>query len=193
MKVHVHLLAALLLGLASTVTSQDGDLVTVLIEVGFNTLVRSAANADLVDALLAPEPRKTLFAPTDFAFSSLPEPLFAFLNRPEGKTLLTEILLYHLLDSELFEADLLAAETVTTLSGDSLTITNENELLVNDATVIASNVPTSNGVIHVIDGKIGMHLRLPSYSFLSMSSNGHCFSIARGSHFSKSNYSIGYR
>ena len=189
----MRLFATLLLGLVNAVTSQDGDLVTVLIEVGFNTLVRSAANADLVDALLAPEPPKTLFAPTDFAFSSLPEPLFAFLNRPEGKDLLTEILLYHLLDSELFEADLLEAGTVTTLSGDSLTITNENELLVNDATVIASNVPTSNGVIHVIDGKICTLPRLPGYSFLWTSSNDHPVPFARGSHFSKPDHSIGYR
>lgn len=153
MKLSFSFVAVFVLAFANLVKAQD-DIVSVLIDAGLNTLVQSAAAADLVDILLAPTPSKTVFAPTDFAFaSSLSESFIAFLQRPEGKDVLNQILLYHVLSRELSLADLVVVEEVPTVSGDSITITEEDGVLVNNATIIAPDVPASNGVIHVIDGR----------------------------------------
>ena len=88
-------------------------------------------------------------APTDDAFNGLvPGTVEALLD---DIPLLTSILTYHVLDTEVFSADLVSGEVVT-LNGESVTVDVSNDvIMINDATVIIPNVEACNGVIHVID------------------------------------------
>lgn len=119
---------------------------------GFSSLVAAVTAAGLVETLSSDGPF-TVFAPTDEAFAALPEETLAYLLSEEGKEDLTAILLYHVVPGEVLSSDLagqaLSAETAGGIAVD-IDATMGN-VIVGGATVVAADVETSNGVIHVID------------------------------------------
>ncbi len=63
----------------------------------------------------------TVFAPTDAAFDALPEGTVAsLLEDPTGE--LAQILLYHVVGSQIISTDLSDGQMITTLNGDSITV-----------------------------------------------------------------------
>ncbi len=115
----------------------------------FSTLVAAIVAAGLGDALSGEGPF-TVFAPTNAAFEALPEGLLEKLLLPENKDVLTAILTYHVVSGEVMAADVTAGD-VATLEGSTIAITTDGGVMINDATVTATDVEASNGVIHVID------------------------------------------
>ncbi|MFN8169425.1 MAG: fasciclin domain-containing protein, partial [Candidatus Nanopelagicales bacterium] len=115
----------------------------------FTTLVAAVKAAGLVETLSGTGPF-TVFAPTNAAFEALPAGLLDKLLKPENKEALTKILTYHVLASEVKAADVKPGK-VATVEGSDITITTDGGVKVNDATVTATDVLASNGVIHVID------------------------------------------
>jgi uncharacterized surface protein with fasciclin (FAS1) repeats len=120
----------------------------------FSTLVAAVQAAGLVETLQAPGPY-TVFAPTNAAFDALPAGLVDKLLLPENKDTLVKILTYHVVGSKVMAADV-AAGDVTSVEGSPITITVDGGTVkLNDsATVTATDVEASNGVIHVIDAVI---------------------------------------
>ncbi len=133
----------------STAKTGEADIVDTAIEAGsFNTLVTAAKAAGLVDTLKGQGPF-TVFAPTDAAFAKVPKAqLDALLS---DKAALTKVLTYHVVPGTVKAADVIALTSVATVEGQSLTITVGDSVMVNNATVIQTDIETSNGVIHVID------------------------------------------
>jgi len=115
----------------------------------FSTLVAAIVAAGLGDALSGEGPF-TVFAPTNAAFEALPEGLLEKLLLPENKDVLTSILTYHVVSGKVMAADVTAGD-VATLEGSTIAITTDGGVMINDATVTATDVEASNGVIHVID------------------------------------------
>jgi uncharacterized surface protein with fasciclin (FAS1) repeats len=115
----------------------------------FSTLVAAVTAAGLGDALSGAGPF-TVFAPTNAAFEALPAGLLEKLLLPENKEILTKILTYHVVPSKVMAADV-AAGDVNTLEGSAFAVTTEGGVKVNASNVTATDVPASNGVIHVID------------------------------------------
>ncbi|HAY83905.1 MAG TPA: hypothetical protein DCY42_02995, partial [Chloroflexi bacterium] len=116
----------------------------------FSTLVTALDAAGLVETL-AGEGAFTVFAPTNAAFEALGDALNDVLADSD---LLTQVLLYHVVDGKVMSPDALAlaGSEVETLSGDKITLSIEGEsLYINDAMVTAVDIEASNGVIHVID------------------------------------------
>lgn len=117
----------------------------------FNTLVAAVKAAGLVETLKGEGPF-TVFAPTDEAFSALPEGTVEDLLKPENKDKLTAILTYHVVSGAVMAADVTGAETMAaTVQGQELKINGTDGVKINDATVTAADVKASNGIIHVID------------------------------------------
>jgi uncharacterized surface protein with fasciclin (FAS1) repeats len=116
---------------------------------GFSTLVTAIQAAGLADELKGAGPF-TVFAPTDEAFAALPaDTLDSLLADPDA---LAEILLYHVVSGETLAADISDDQEVATLQGDSITFAIDGDTVtVNDATITATDIAASNGVIHVID------------------------------------------
>jgi uncharacterized surface protein with fasciclin (FAS1) repeats len=112
----------------------------------FKTLVAALTAADLVEALQTPGPF-TVFAPSDKAFSALPEGTVESLLKPENKAKLQNILKYHVVAGKVMSADLVKYVNAKTLQGDNVTLT----LRVNNAKVVKADIKATNGVIHVID------------------------------------------
>lgn len=132
------------------------DIVETAAFAGFDTLVAAVGFAELVGALSAAEPRKTVFAPTNDAFAALPQQVLDFLLTEEGKESLVEVLLYHVVGEELFAADFVDGTIVQTLLGEDVTVTvSGDSITVEASNVIQADVVATNGVIHVIDGTCG--------------------------------------
>ena len=115
----------------------------------FSTLVAAVVAADLAETLSGEGPF-TVFAPTNAAFEALPAGLLEKLLLPENKATLIKILTYHVVQSKVMAADVAAGE-VTTVEGSTFEITTMGGVKVNTANVTSTDVPASNGVIHVID------------------------------------------
>ena len=118
-----------------------------------SSLVAALAQAELV-ATLSGTDEYTVFAPTDEAFEAAGIDLAA-LDTPEGKAILTNILLYHVVPGTIMSSDLSAGvTTVTAANEDSLMVhVTDSGVMVGTemAMVTLADVPASNGVIHVID------------------------------------------
>ena len=114
-----------------------------------NSLVAALAQAELVTTLQGEGPY-TVFAPTDDAFAEAGIDLAA-LDNEEGKALLTDILLYHVVSGEVPSSAVTDGLVAGAVNGDDLTFSVGEGVMVNDANVVLADVPASNGVIHVID------------------------------------------
>jgi transforming growth factor-beta-induced protein len=118
----------------------------------FTTLVETLQATGLDSVLSDPNASFTVFAPTDNAFALLGQNTIYGLLADTDR--LSDILTYHVISGEVDAAAAigLAGTTVTMVNGDSvgLSLSGDN-LLVNTATVITTNIQTDNGIIHVID------------------------------------------
>jgi len=135
-----------------TTTNNGGevDIPTTAVNAGvFQTLVVALTTAGLVDAISEPNGPFTVFAPTDDAFASLPNGLVACLLQPDNKSVLSNILLYHVASGKFLSTELTnGMEIQTLLENQIVTI---GDFQVNDSPVIDVDISASNGVIHVID------------------------------------------
>jgi len=120
----------------------------------FTTLVAAVEAAGLVETLQGDGPF-TVFAPTDGAFATALEDLGLTAEELLADTeTLTSILTYHVVEGEVPAADVvtLDGEEVPTVNGATVAIGVDGETVtVNDATVVATDIFATNGVIHVID------------------------------------------
>ncbi|QDV38892.1 Immunogenic protein MPT70 precursor [Tautonia plasticadhaerens] len=122
----------------------------------FETLVAAVQAADLVETLKGEGPF-TVFAPTDDAFEALPEGTLDDLLLPENKEKLASILTYHVVPGKVMAADVLGmgGQSATSVEGSDIPIEVDGETVtVAGATVTATDIEASNGVIHVIDAVI---------------------------------------
>lgn len=122
----------------------------------FTTLVAAVVEAGLANTL-ATAPVLTVFAPTDDAFADLIATNDAFDSAADvlALTNLSDILQYHVLDSEVdaMSAIALAGNTTTPLyTSEDLAISYvDPDLFINTSKVIVADVDASNGLIHAID------------------------------------------
>ncbi|MDY7021801.1 MAG: fasciclin domain-containing protein [Cyanobacteriota bacterium] len=121
----------------------------------FSTLVAAIEAADLAEVLSTEGPY-TVFAPTDEAFAALPEGTVDELLKPENKDQLITLLTYHVVPAKVLSTEIQPG-AVETVEGEPLEIAvdpDTNEVKVNDATVVKTDIVGSNGVIHVVDSVI---------------------------------------
>lgn len=116
------------------------------------TLVAAVKAAELVDALSNAGPF-TVFAPTNAAFDKLPKGTVEGLLKPEKKEDLIDILQYHVSVGVYKAENLQDGQVLGQVNGGNITITKKDgKLIVNGTATIIASIPTSNGIIHVIDG-----------------------------------------
>ena len=115
-----------------------------------NSFVAAVIQAELLSTLEGEGPF-TVFAPTDQAFTDAGIDLTA-LNTPEGKEILTNILLHHVYQGSLASSDITDSLTRSMVNGDDITFTLvDGKVMIGESMVQTADVATSNGVIHVVD------------------------------------------
>jgi len=137
----------------ATVAAPTKDIVdTAVAAGGFSTLVTAVKAADLVDVLKGPGPF-TVFAPSDAAFAKVPAD--ALKGLLADKAALTSVLTYHVVSGRVLAADVVGLPWAKTVNGQSLRVTKTADgVFVDGAKVIATDILTTNGVIHVLDAVV---------------------------------------
>ena len=136
----------------ASVSVKAQDIVDTAIAAGqFNTLVAAVQAADLVETLKGDGPF-TVFAPTDEAFAALPMGTVEDLLKPENKAQLVAVLTYHVVPGKIMSADIAGKSMdVASVQGGELSVDATDGVKIDNANVVAADIETSNGVIHVID------------------------------------------
>lgn len=115
------------------------------------TLVAAVQAAGLVETLSGDGPF-TVFAPTNEAFAKLPKGTVEDLLKPENKEKLVAILTYHVVPGKVMAADVVKVKEAKTVQGGKVKVTvKDDEVMIDKAKVVKTDVECSNGVIHVID------------------------------------------
>jgi uncharacterized surface protein with fasciclin (FAS1) repeats len=120
-------------------------------------LVLAAVKAAGLAETLSGEGDFTVFAPTNDAFAKLPADTIPTLLKPENKDTLAGILLRHVLPNRIEAAQIPEGSTnVKTVGGEEITVTAGEagvsiKSSANTANVIATDIQTSNGVVHLVD------------------------------------------
>jgi uncharacterized surface protein with fasciclin (FAS1) repeats len=131
------------------------------------TLVSAIKTAGLTKTLEGPGPF-TVFAPTNAAFSKLPDGTLDNLLKPGNKGQLTQILTYHVVPGKFTseQISLKAKEAggtlrLKTLEGEQIALSQTlmgnwqlTDAKGNTATIATADVLQSNGVIHVVDAVV---------------------------------------
>jgi len=74
------------------------------------------------------------------------------LLKPENKDQLIAVLTYHVIPGKVMSGDIAGKSLeVETVQGSMVKVNATDGVMVDGATVVAADIETSNGVIHVID------------------------------------------
>lgn len=120
----------------------------------FSILVEAVVAAGLVSTLQGAGPF-TVFAPTNAAFAALLTELGVTKDALlANKTLLTQVLTYHVVPARVLKAEVPVNTAITTVQGQTFTI--NSSMVITDqnmrtSNIVATDVFTKNGVIHVVD------------------------------------------
>ena len=156
--------AAILLG-GTAMAAMNGSMPATVVEIvvgskDHDTLEKAVIAAGLADTLSGAGPF-TVFAPTDKAFSALPEETLAEVMKPENVDSLRKILSCHVVATKAMAAYVVAlvekgggTADVTTIGNCRLQLSvKDGKVKIDDAiTVTAADLAAGNGVVHVING-----------------------------------------
>lgn len=119
-------------------------------------VVRASEGDTNVAEVLSSDGTFTVFAPTNQAFIDAGFPDIASIQAADPNTL-TTILTYHVIGARAFSSDLVDGANLTTLNGATVQVglgvnaTIDGNSNTNPSNIIAVNIVTTNGVVHVID------------------------------------------
>ncbi len=114
------------------------------------TLVAAVQAANLENALVNAGPLM-VFAPTNEAFAALPEGTVENLLKPENKSTLANILLYHVTPGNYSKEFLKKFKKLGQANNGYVDVeVNGDDVYVGGAKIIAS-IPAGNGIVHVVD------------------------------------------
>lgn len=150
-----------LAGAAAAPTAEAAPPGPTIVEVALSVNAQTGEFDTLIAALLAADPavietlsgngQFTVFAPTDDAFAALGLDETNIGSLPQGA--LTDILLYHVARGQRDSGDVTSSSQIRMLNKQFTDITvNSSGAFIDNAQIIAVDVPAANGVIHVING-----------------------------------------
>ncbi len=138
-----------------TAPSPPVDIVATLAAAGkFTTLLKAIDAAGLTPTLKQAGAHFTLFAPTDDAFAALPAGTLDDLLKPDNRTKLQHVLLYHLINAPVLSTAVVghAASDVPSGAGPALHLDGSGGAMkIGGADVVQADVAASNGTVQVID------------------------------------------
>ncbi|MGD1840606.1 MAG: fasciclin domain-containing protein [Thermonemataceae bacterium] len=132
---------------------QEAPTMNAILESGanFQTLATAIQAAGMEEVLNKRD--ITLLAPNNDAFMALGESKLATLLDPSKKEQLKKILQNHVVQGVFTTTELKNGQTLTTLGGTQLSVkVNDGQIMIGNASIVASNIASKNGVIQAIDG-----------------------------------------
>ena len=115
----------------------------------FDTLVKLVKKAGLAGTLSGTD-RFTVFAPTDRAFSKVPDKTLNALAK--NRKQLRKVLLYHVVQGTLPASKVVKRSGARTVEGSRVRFeVRGGKAFVNDARIVQTDLHASNGIVHVIN------------------------------------------
>lgn len=144
------------LGQASVVDEEsDKNILQVAISSEAHSTLVAAVQAAQIEHVLVNAGPLTVFAPVNDAFMALPEGTVENLLKPENKTQLATILTRHAApgsyDLEALKREARKGRKLYMATGDYLEIVVDNDKVTVGGAEIIATVPTSNGIIQVVN------------------------------------------
>ena len=140
--------------LAPPATDLAGMLQTLMAANRFRTFIAAVAAAGMSRDLS--RGGLTVFAPSDYAFERLPVETLTTLFTDRDR--LRVFLAAHVVRGEYAERDLIPFTRLPTLAGSELTLSigrDDREILVDGVGIVTTDIVTSGGVVHELDGVLG--------------------------------------
>jgi uncharacterized surface protein with fasciclin (FAS1) repeats len=103
------------------------------------------------DEVFSGEGEFTVFAPTNDAFAKIPDKLMNELLQEPGQDRLKAILKYHVLRGRVTSAQLVGRNSIETMAGKPVVISEKNGIRVNTSTLQSRDIVAGDGLIHQID------------------------------------------
>ena len=117
-------------------------------DTNFYTFIQMLKTTRIYEKLAGKGPF-TVFVPDNDAFFKIPsEKLTEIMNHTN---LMREILNYHIIYGKYDSNKLSMEKSISTLLGHDVEIKSNDKIMINKATIIKSDILTSNGIIHIID------------------------------------------
>ncbi len=121
------------------------------VDKNLKTLKRGVHASDM-DQLLSSTGPYTFFAPSDQAFEKLEKGMMENLLEPQNRAKMADLLNNHIVSGKILYADLKDGDTLTTLNGKKIIITQKNGVTsIGDIPLIARDARISNGAMHLMD------------------------------------------
>lgn len=131
------------------------------------TFASYIVSSELSGKLLSEKGPFTVLAPSEEAIKAMDEEFLKSLPRSENKPRLIRLVQDHIIKGDhntvsLMQSLKLGPVTLTTLSGEKLTVSSKNnDILVTDskgkvAKIGKSDIQATNGVLHIVDNVLGM-------------------------------------
>jgi uncharacterized surface protein with fasciclin (FAS1) repeats len=116
----------------------------------FQTMLEALGNSYGFDDTLKNTGPFTVFAADDKAWKKIPDDDLAKLFANKSK--LKQILQYQVIEGKFTADDLLSKESIKTMEGHEIKLKNKDgDLWADEAQVVTSDIPCTNGIIHVVD------------------------------------------
>ena len=134
--------------------AMEPNIIEVAQEAGNFTILVDALQISGLDQTLVGEGPFTVFAPTDDAFAAFLETSGMSAEELLTSPDLQSILLYHVVPGEVMADSVMTMTSGTTVQGADISIAaSDAGVMLNDGVnVVDTDIPASNGVVHVIDG-----------------------------------------
>lgn len=131
--------------------ASGSDLIVTLRNAGQFTTFLRVLNSVNLHGLLKTQPGLTLFAPTDAAFAAMPAGALDALSA--NKPALQKRLMHHIINAKILSTNIKGAqEALPTGAGDTMLLDGLGPVLKADnASIVQTDIPASNGVIQVVD------------------------------------------
>jgi len=118
-----------------------------------NNLAKVVKAVDLEEYLTNDTTMFTIFAPNDEAFDAMSQQDFEQFLESKDSAALNSLLKGHLILGNYSMNQLKNNNgSIETLNGSIVTIEENNGVRVNNANIVAADIETSNGTLHIIDG-----------------------------------------
>lgn len=119
----------------------------------YSTFLQLVDEAGFIGVLKG-DKKVSVFAPTDDAFSALPEGVVEELLAPKGRPLLQRLIQFHIVRGDVLVSDLDDVRYEETLEGGEIEIDSLDKIYVEDAVISQPDQLAGNGVLHGINAVI---------------------------------------
>ncbi|MDQ3536121.1 MAG: fasciclin domain-containing protein [Bacteroidota bacterium] len=131
---------------------ESGNLLRTMSEAGsFNNFAEAVHKAGLAEVLTNEEPY-TVFAPTDQAFSKLPQENIKEIFNPENKQKLIDLVNSHIVRGSINHDELSDGSTLTTLNGNTINVKMvDGRPTINNFPITEQDENPENGALYALD------------------------------------------